>query len=120
MTNLDLICEGLEKERAFVQVANESALERTDETKRNIKFHFEQKKLALEDDSFIACPKWSDKALECEEDRSDAQKGANHFYLKFDMISGRVLSTNKMYSKNVNIERKSETRFAGVCTFLKS
>ena len=119
MTNLDLICEGIEKEKAFVQLSNQPALERTEEAKKAIQFHFKQKKLQLEDDSLIDCPRWSDRSLECEDDRTDSKSSSNHFYLKFEISTGRVLSTSKMYSKNENIERKSETRFVGVCTALK-
>ena len=120
MTNLDLICEGIEKEKAFVQLSNQPALERTEEAKKAIQFHFKQKKLQLEDDSLIDCPRWSDRSLECEDDRTDSKSSSNHFYLKFEISTGRVLSTSKMYSKNENIERKSETRFVGVCTALKA
>ena len=119
-TNLDLICDGLEKEKAFVQITNEPALERTEESKRSLQFHFKNKQVILEDDLLMSCSKWDEKSLECEDSRNDQQGGSNHFYLKFNRLSGRILSTNKMYSKNDNIERRSETRFAGMCRSLKS
>jgi len=117
--NINLICEGSEIEKAHSQMSNTQPLDRTTEIKKNAEFHFRNKQLLLEDDTYIACLRWDTKGVECDENRVVKEVGYNHFYLKYDKASGRILSTVKLSSKNADIERKSENRFIGTCTALK-
>ena len=117
--NINLVCEGSEIEKAHIQMSNTPPLDRTTEVKKNAEFHFRNKQLMLEDDTYIACLRWDAKVVECDENRVVKEVGSNHFYLKYDKVSGRVLSTVKLSSKNADIERKSESRFIGTCTALK-
>ena len=117
--NINLICEGSEIEKAHIQMSNTQPLDRTTEIKKNAEFHFRNKQLLLEDDTYISCLRWDTKGVECDENRVVKEVGSNHFYLKFDKVSGRILSTVKLSSKNADIERKSENRFIGTCTALK-
>lgn len=114
-----MVCEGSEIEKAHIQMSNTPPLDRTTEVQKNAEFHFRNKQLMLEDDTYIACLRWDAKVVECDENRVVKEVGSNHFYLKYDKVSGRVLSTVKLSSKNADIERKSETRFIGTCTALK-
>ena len=112
---IDLMCEGIDKEKDFLQIGKDDPLTKEWEINKIINLHFKDSSFMISEDEYIACQKWDAVNIECEKKINDPNVGFNNFYLRLERSSGRLQTVSKSSTQKSDITRKSEEVYIAKC-----